>query len=330
MNSFAKVAPVVSHSARTALAAVASLLVARMFRLPEAYWAPITTVMVTQSSVGAALVVSWQRFAGTLLGAVLGAIVTIYFGPHAVVFGAGVFLLGLLCAIVRSDRTAYRFGGITLAIVLLIPRTAPGWRIAFDRLAEVSIGICVALIFAFVWPEKDLEPAPRVSGPPIAKMTPRDVNQMPHVVVERPETQSEINILTDEQNTITGRIRLRASELFEESGEARGNDDENWLKAEEELLQIPTAKLESRDGSYFLHANIAGHHEQELKVAALPTALIVIAEPKHRHSKNHLASIGAKRIFHRVDLIEPIDTQSVHATFENGLLKVSAKKLSKQ
>lgn len=85
------------HSARTAVAAVVSVLVARLFRLPEAYWAPITTLVITQSSLGAALKVSWQRFVGTGLGAVLGAIVASHFDPHVLVFGGSVFLLGLLC-----------------------------------------------------------------------------------------------------------------------------------------------------------------------------------------------------------------------------------------
>jgi len=153
-----KLRPVVVHSARTAVAAVASLLAARLFRLPQAYWAPITTLVITQSSLGAALSVSWQRFVGTALGALLGALVASYFGPHALVFGACVFMLGLLSAAVRSDRSAFRFGGITLAIVLLVPRTGPAWEIAFDRFAEVSVGIVVALIFAVIWPEKELSP----------------------------------------------------------------------------------------------------------------------------------------------------------------------------
>ena len=147
------------HSARTAVVAVTSLLTARLFRLPEAYWAPITTVVITQSSLGAALTVSWQRFVGTFLGAVVGGIVARYFGPHVFVFGACVFLLGLVCALVHADRSAYRFGGIALAIVLLIPRTRPGWEIAFHRFAEVSIGIGVALIFAWVWPEREATPS---------------------------------------------------------------------------------------------------------------------------------------------------------------------------
>ena len=75
--------------------AIASLLAARLFRLPEAYWAPITTLVVTQSSLGAALTVSWQRFFGTALGALVGAMVASRFGPHLLVFGIGVFLFGV-------------------------------------------------------------------------------------------------------------------------------------------------------------------------------------------------------------------------------------------
>jgi uncharacterized membrane protein YccC len=150
--------PVLVHSARTAVAALASLLVARLFRLPEAYWAPITTLVITQSYLSAALEVSWQRFVGTALGAVLGAIAASYFGSQMLVFAASVFLLGLLSAVVYSDRSAYRFGGVTLAIVMLVPRSGPAWQVALHRFAEVSIGIGVALILTVVWPEREVTP----------------------------------------------------------------------------------------------------------------------------------------------------------------------------
>lgn len=136
---------VLSHSVRTAIAATASFLIARLFRLPEAYWAPITTLVITQSSLGTALAVSWQRFVGTILGALVGAVVAA-FGPHVLVFGICVLILGFLCTLVRSDRSAYRFAGVTLAIVLLIPRSNPPWQIALHRFAEVSIGLGAALL----------------------------------------------------------------------------------------------------------------------------------------------------------------------------------------
>ena len=147
--------PIVVHSLRTAIACVVSLLVARLFRLPEAYWAPITTVVITQSSLGAALAVSRDRFLGTMQGAAVGAAMATYVGPHAVAFGIGLFVLGLIRIVTHSDLTGYRFGGVALAIVLLVPRTGPAWQIAFHRFVEVSIGIGVALMFSVLWPEKE-------------------------------------------------------------------------------------------------------------------------------------------------------------------------------
>jgi hypothetical protein len=83
---------VLVHSARTAVAVVASLLAAQLFGLPEPFWAPVTTLVITQSSLGAAFDVSWQRFVGTALGAVVGAIAASHFGPHVLVFGTSVFI----------------------------------------------------------------------------------------------------------------------------------------------------------------------------------------------------------------------------------------------
>jgi uncharacterized membrane protein YgaE (UPF0421/DUF939 family) len=112
-------------------------------------------LVITQSSLGAALAVWWQRFVGTALGAVVGAIAASYFEPHALVFACSVLFLGLICGLRRSDQALYRFGGKTLAIVMLVPRAGPAWQIAFHRFAEVSIGIGVALVLTVVWPERE-------------------------------------------------------------------------------------------------------------------------------------------------------------------------------
>jgi len=106
------------HAARTTVAATVSLAVARMFQLPEAQWAAISTLVVTQSTLGAALTISGQRFAGTALGAAAGGLLATYLASSALAFAIGVFGLGLVCAVLRLDRAAYRFAGITLAIVV--------------------------------------------------------------------------------------------------------------------------------------------------------------------------------------------------------------------
>jgi uncharacterized membrane protein YccC len=143
------------HAARTTLAAVASLLAARTCRLPEAYWASITTLVVTQSTLGASLKVSTERLVGTVLGALAGALLSMSGIPALPAYAAGVLILGILCGSPGLSHAAYRFAGITLAIVLLIGRAGPAWLTATHRLVEVSIGIAVGLAFAAVWPERE-------------------------------------------------------------------------------------------------------------------------------------------------------------------------------
>jgi uncharacterized membrane protein YccC len=147
------------HAVRTAIAAVASLLIARLFRLPEAYWAAIATLIVMQSTLGAAWTVSKERMAGTALGAATGALLATYTGSNVGVFGVGLFALGVLCAILRIDRSAYRYAGITLVIVMLIPRTNAPWIVALHRFVEISVGIAVGLILTALWKEPQTEAA---------------------------------------------------------------------------------------------------------------------------------------------------------------------------
>ncbi|MGD0403667.1 MAG: FUSC family protein [Candidatus Acidiferrales bacterium] len=143
----------VIHVLRTTIAAVASLLIARLFKLPEAYWAAITTLVVMQSSLGGALTISWQRFAGSAIGAAAGALFATYFGSNTAIFAIGIFLMGILCAALRLDKAAYRFAGITLAIIMLTARPAPAWIVAVHRFIEVAVGIAVGLALTAAWPE---------------------------------------------------------------------------------------------------------------------------------------------------------------------------------
>jgi uncharacterized membrane protein YgaE (UPF0421/DUF939 family) len=140
------------ESARTTIAAVVALLLARVLKLPDYYWAPISAIVIIQSTVNPRTA-AWQRFAGTALGAVVGALIASFFHAHALVYTAGIFLCGLLCAL-PFLAGAYRLAAITLTIVLLIPKAQSPWIIAWHRFLEVSLGIAVALAVAQVWPDR--------------------------------------------------------------------------------------------------------------------------------------------------------------------------------
>jgi uncharacterized membrane protein YccC len=141
------------HAVRTAIAAVVSLLIARLCRLPESYWAAITTIIILQSTLGAALTVSKHRLVGTALGAAMGALLATHAGSNVAVYGVGILLCGVLCALFGAERSAFRYAGITLTIILLIAHTAPAWVVALHRFIEISIGIVVGLLITAAWPE---------------------------------------------------------------------------------------------------------------------------------------------------------------------------------
>lgn len=139
-------------AARTTIAAVVSLLLARLLKLPEFYWAPISAIVIIQSTIDPRTL-AWQRFAGTALGAALGALIATFFPGSALVYAAAIFFCGLLCALFHF-RGAYRFAAITLSIILLIAHERPAWIVAAHRFVEVSVGIAVALALAEVWPSR--------------------------------------------------------------------------------------------------------------------------------------------------------------------------------
>jgi uncharacterized membrane protein YccC len=145
--------PSIAHAFRTAVAATASVIIARLVQMPEAYWAAIATLVVMQSTLGATLTLSIARIAATALGASVGALEANYFRVNLVAYAVAIFLIGLLSFAFRLEKTAYRYASITLTIIVLIPRSEAPWATALHRFIEVSVGIIVALAVVALWPE---------------------------------------------------------------------------------------------------------------------------------------------------------------------------------
>src|SRR5437899_8553114 len=145
--------PSITHAIRTAVAATVSVLIAGLVQMPEAYWAAIATLVVMQSTLGATLTLSLERIVATAVGASVGALDANFFGANLVAFAVAIVLIGLLAIAFRLEKTAYRYASITLAIIVLISRSAPAWIIGLHRFLEVSVGIIVALAIFGLCPE---------------------------------------------------------------------------------------------------------------------------------------------------------------------------------
>src|SRR6266516_951367 len=131
--------PSITHALRTAVAATASVIIARLMQMPEAYWAAIATLVVMQSTLGATLTLSVERIVATAVGASVGALEANYFRANLVAFAVAIFLVGLLSIASRLEKTTYHYASITLTIIVLIPRSAAPWIVALNRFLEVSV-----------------------------------------------------------------------------------------------------------------------------------------------------------------------------------------------
>lgn len=147
--------PSIGFVVLSALAAVMSYLIARLFHLQEAYWAPMSTLIVMQLTLGAAFPIAVQYVVGTAIGAAFGAAIDRYFRTSVWAFGATVIVIGLLCVALHIERSAFRYACITLVIVMLVPRSASGGLVALHRFFEVSIGIAAGLVLFAVWQKID-------------------------------------------------------------------------------------------------------------------------------------------------------------------------------
>jgi uncharacterized membrane protein YccC len=143
--------PSVWHAFRTAVAATLSVLLARLVGMPEAYWAVIATLVVMQSPLSSTVPLAIQRIVASAVGALLGAIESTCFDANLVAFALTMFVLGLVSLVFRLEKVGYSYAGMTLAIIVLIPRPEAPWIAAAHRFAEVSIGILVALSVVLVW-----------------------------------------------------------------------------------------------------------------------------------------------------------------------------------
>ena len=153
--------PSLAQVVLTAFASIVSYLIARLFGLAEAYWAPMSTLIVMKLTLSAALPIAVQYVAGTAVGAAVGAVADIYFHASVWTFGVAVVLVGLICVAFRVQRSAFRYASITLAIVMLVPRSTSAGLVALHRFFEVSIGLAVGLALFAIWQNIDLRLAVR-------------------------------------------------------------------------------------------------------------------------------------------------------------------------
>ena len=138
---------------RVTVAAMGALAIALALGLKLPLWAVLTSIIVTQMSVGRSLKATRDYLIGTVGGALYGAAVAILI-PHT---GEGALLAVLVLAVaplafIAAINPSLNVATITAIIVLLLPimNHADVLDSAIDRVLEVTVGALTGLLVSFV------------------------------------------------------------------------------------------------------------------------------------------------------------------------------------
>ena len=142
-----------SLAVRLAVAAVAAYAIARALHLMLPLWAVLTSLIVTQMSVGRSLKATRDYMLGTVGGAVYGGAIAMLI-PHS---GEGGLLALLVLtvapmAFIGAINPSLSAATVTAVIVLLVPAMnhANPLDSTIDRLFEVTVGALTGLVVSFL------------------------------------------------------------------------------------------------------------------------------------------------------------------------------------
>jgi hypothetical protein len=130
------------------------------------------------------------------------------------------------------------------------------------------------------------------------------------------------------EKTIYAKIRDRAYQLFEESGQMAGNEDANWLQAESEVLRAGALHVRESGSWVALNASLPDAGGEDLQIAVKPKRVLVSAYSLPREAASASPAAAAKSaIFLAANLSAEIEPSSAAGSFRDDHLRVMIRKL---
>jgi len=114
--------------------------------LPEAYWAPIASLVVLFPDREATKKAAMQQLIGTTIGSLIGWAGATLWHHHVLVYGLAVFMAVATCCLLGLEPVS-RLCAVAITVITIIPRAEPAYWAAFHRFIEVSYGVTCALAY---------------------------------------------------------------------------------------------------------------------------------------------------------------------------------------
>ena len=143
-------------------------------------------------------------------------------------------------------------------------------------------------------------------------------------------TTYALHQLRHSTNAVHDKIRQRAYYLYLKKGRVEGQELEDWLRAEREVLCFPPSELEETKDEYRIKVGVPGFDDYTLQLDVLPHSITVEGTAEKMEVPNdeliHFSEFGEKRLLRQFDLPTCIDPDRITATVDEGILRIVAKK----
>ena len=127
-------------------------------------------------------------------------------------------------------------------------------------------------------------------------------------------------------------ISRRAFELFQSRKQKHGRDQDDWLRAESELLHTAHLDVEDCDDAIIVRAEVPGFRPDELEVCVEPFRITIAGRRETTASPTIRQILFSDRcsdqVFRVIDVPIELDSKAVRSSLRDGVLELEVPKAS--
>lgn len=155
------------HAVRLAVVLAAATVVGRFATLPRGYWIPLTALVVLRQDFSSTAVRGMSRVAGTILGAAVATLITVWLKPGTAGLAVLFALAGFFAFFsVRANYALFTASVTSYVVFLLAFVKLPELTAVTDRLVDTLVGGALAVAAYLAWPTWES----RLVGPELANL----------------------------------------------------------------------------------------------------------------------------------------------------------------
>lgn len=143
----------------------------------------------------------------------------------------------------------------------------------------------------------------------------------------------EAEQLFAEVESIEKAISQRAYDFFEQRGGKAGNDLEDWLLAESQVLRFLPLEMKEAEGVLTITAEVPGFSAEDIKISVADNRLIINGKSEKTDTKKEDGNIifserSSNQFLRELTLPAKVDLAKAEAKLKDGILSLTLPKLA--